>query len=1475
MKKESLSSATRLFAKHVKALFLIAVIHSAGIISAGFWTGMNAEANAGKYHLLQEVEDRVQGIDCLCTKTGGYQAPHRGTLISTKIETVEEGTSPNDVYRLVATSGQITIHENTEGGAEILNITYTQTNVGWGFSPDDHRFVFHYIAAGKHTVELYDLRQSPAAKVKTIEKTQLSGDTSQIRFSPKGIYLFFISETHSGNSAVTVVDTAGTVAHASTFIHSSGTGLEGDTFRNATWGFSRDDHNRTLVLAWTTGNNSVRYRMVNLAAQQAHPDINITTLVASFWRFSRCGDIMGLYIQESGYASPSYPHPVRILLFRTRDGHSLYNSSFSSLDYTVFSADETNHIITIGTTAYNLVPNTAAGSCPVVDDPEPELSGLTLSQTSVAGGGTVTGTVTITLPAPSGGFTVSLSSNRSAATVPSGITIPAGLTQSEFEVSTSPVNEQITATIMASAEGTSIGRYLTVFPPRLIAVSFSPDSLVGGNNGYLTFELNGPAPEDGINIPLEFIPSAALELPESVWIWGGRTTGTEYFETRGVANPVDILVEGTLVDTHSATLHLMPAELESVQFSYGTFSPCLLRWADNEAIGGRPIGYEARLNGEAPPDGGIITFASSDPSAVITPVMITIEGYERSVSFQVMTEKVTTSRSVPFQVAYRQKVLVQELTLVKPPVEYTVSDLKPPDSRRVKPIGLNETGQVLIYSGQHNAYFLWENGQFRTMHFPVPDGMLANISSFNDRGQFAGTVQEIIYNREYAVWEDGVRHKLAIPFTVNADYVTVAAINNRGQVAGNYTTADLNSAVVRWSGRQPEELIREDDALAKYYAFTARDINEAGIVAASGGRKYGAPSFLNPFIAAVFDHGLAYYPRAYGSWPDASYINNHNTWTGGTTQIFRMTESGFSEILPPIQTFQQYPSAINDHEEIVGHASFDFEQEGFTIRQAVRTTEEGSWPLECLVTDMGPDFKLSYAVDINNAGQILAESRIRDENDNTHYFVWLLTPTDTPRANLQAQKSASAATTEIGDEILYTITVTNQGPDEAVEVRLTESIGSNQRLVSVVPSAGECAGSENSILCALGSLSAGASATVVVTARAMVSGTASNNAVATSNTMETDPQSNRAQLTVTVPGGDPITITSDINAGETGEVDLSEAGMMVDVTEGSSTSGSVTATMYHEEPENSQDLPLVSITSYGGEMEPDSVLVERYWTIQAENLEELTYDLCINISGLDGIDPDFLAITKRTESSDTWEVYNSTLRTIDGMLYLCTEGLTHFSQIGIATEWARIPDEDPGPGLPDMPGTVLLAYPDHDGITGPDYADLVWHAAEPEIDAYGFQLAADEVFSQILMDTVLTDTTIAVSGLYSDTGYWWRVRAKNAAGWGHFSDARMFRTMDVSAEQYQELPDTYYIGQNYPNPFNPVTRIQFGLPTDTHAKLEIYNVIGQRVAILVDGPLQAGWHEISFDASRLSSGVYLYRFRAGDYQITRKMLLAK
>ncbi len=92
-------------------------------------------------------------------------------------------------------------------------------------------------------------------------------------------------------------------------------------------------------------------------------------------------------------------------------------------------------------------------------------------------------------------------------------------------------------------------------------------------------------------------------------------------------------------------------------------------------------------------------------------------------------------------------------------------------------------------------------------------------------------------------------------------------------------------------------------------------------------------------------------------------------------------------------------------------------------------------------------------------------------------------------------------------------------------------------------------------------------------------------------------------------------------------------------------------------------------------------------------------------------------------------------------------------------------------------------------------------------------------------------------------------------------------------------PSHYALEQNYPNPFNPVTTIRFsiaaGSKADTRATLKVFTLLGQEVATLVNDDLGAGAYEVSFDASKLASGMYIYRLSSGSYLQSRKMLLTK
>jgi thiol-disulfide isomerase/thioredoxin len=94
-------------------------------------------------------------------------------------------------------------------------------------------------------------------------------------------------------------------------------------------------------------------------------------------------------------------------------------------------------------------------------------------------------------------------------------------------------------------------------------------------------------------------------------------------------------------------------------------------------------------------------------------------------------------------------------------------------------------------------------------------------------------------------------------------------------------------------------------------------------------------------------------------------------------------------------------------------------------------------------------------------------------------------------------------------------------------------------------------------------------------------------------------------------------------------------------------------------------------------------------------------------------------------------------------------------------------------------------------------------------------------------------------------------------------------------ENEEGMPTNYTLSQNYPNPFNPSTKIKFGLPETAFTKVSIYDVLGREVKTLINSEMAAGYHEVDFDASNLSSGIYFYRITANKYSSIKKMLLIK
>jgi hypothetical protein len=91
----------------------------------------------------------------------------------------------------------------------------------------------------------------------------------------------------------------------------------------------------------------------------------------------------------------------------------------------------------------------------------------------------------------------------------------------------------------------------------------------------------------------------------------------------------------------------------------------------------------------------------------------------------------------------------------------------------------------------------------------------------------------------------------------------------------------------------------------------------------------------------------------------------------------------------------------------------------------------------------------------------------------------------------------------------------------------------------------------------------------------------------------------------------------------------------------------------------------------------------------------------------------------------------------------------------------------------------------------------------------------------------------------------------------------------------EELPTEVTLSQNYPNPFNPSTVIRFTLDAERQTSLKVYDVLGREVAVLIDGQMAGGSHQVTLDASALAGGVYVYRLQVDGAVLSRKMTLLK
>jgi len=168
---------------------------------------------------------------------------------------------------------------------------------------------------------------------------------------------------------------------------------------------------------------------------------------------------------------------------------------------------------------------------------------------------------------------------------------------------------------------------------------------------------------------------------------------------------------------------------------------------------------------------------------------------------------------------------------------------------------------------------------------------------------------------------------------------------------------------------------------------------------------------------------------------------------------------------------------------------------------------------------------------------------------------------------------------------------------------------------------------------------------------------------------------------------------------------------------------------------------------------------------------------------------------------------------------------------------------------------------------------LNWETAT-EINNQGFEIERRTESSEFRTIGFIEghgSTTETQSYVYTDA------TAENGINYYRLKQIDYNGTYEYSDEVEVDVngPLTFDLTQNYPNPFNPTTNIKYSVPETGNIKLSVYNTVGEEVAILVDGFSESGFFEVSFNASGMPSGVYLYKLQSANSVQTKKMMLLK
>ncbi len=350
--------------------------------------------------------------------------------------------------------------------------------------------------------------------------------------------------------------------------------------------------------------------------------------------------------------------------------------------------------------------------------------------------------------------------------------------------------------------------------------------------------------------------------------------------------------------------------------------------------------------------------------------------------------------------------------------------------------------------------------------------------------------------------------------------------------------------------------------------------------------------------------------------------------------------------------------------------------------------------------------------------------------------------------------------------------------------------------------------------------------------------------------------------------------TSNVTANGT----FSQFGLTITFTNFGGSGGNLYFSRFNTAPTSSATTEYATnttATTQDGSIFTPNVAAPRWWIVTYDGqtlAATIDYSVSIDITGIPGVNnPDRLYILRRSNRFGSWVALPTTR---SGNILTAT-GLTGFSDFGV------------GGNSGDNPLPVNLSA--FTGRNIPQGVELRWTTIS-ETDNAGFEVRRAELVNGVEQEwlTIATyrneqslvgqgTTSEAHNYTYTDRGvevgktYRYALRSVDFNGTIHDYP----QTVSVEVTQLVPRVYTYKLEQNYPNPFNPSTRIIYQVAATSNVKLEVFDMLGRKVATLVNERKDAGEYSVNFNAQNLSSGVYFYRLQTDKFTQTKKMMLVK